>query len=630
MQLSALTTALGRLLAELQRRKVLRIAAAYVVGAWIVLQVALALQTAMSLSGQFSAAILALLVIGFFVTLVLAWFYEITPEGVKRTAPATGDAPLVKPQTTDLALAGALTLVFIAGVAQFFWPNDAGQEATATAESTAATDAAEKPKPQSPKLGDKSIAVLPFKNLSPDKDDAYFADGLTEETLNVLTLVAGLKVISRTSSEAFKGKDTPLSDIAKTLGVRYILEGSVRRDGPDVRITAQLIDAPADTHVWSKTFEPKLEQVFQVQNDIARALALALDLELLASEGARGAPTKNMKAYRIWLQARELSRSGGARAIGLAELYERAIALDPTFAPAWGALSVQLGNQAVFDRTLARTALPSAKQAAATAEKLNADYLGVHLVRGSIAFWELRWRDAEQEFQKLFDNDQARSVGCMATAFMRSRAGYFKDAERFEQEGRSLDPLNRNFDLVRLLRAFDQGDDAVVNSTARLMTWASKEAAAYGYYMLTKIALDKGDRQAAEIQFRSYMAARGTNREIGQRLLSAMKSQASIPTAVKALRAEEARDPSFDVEPFLYLIDPTNAWIEELNARIAKGETISLVWRIGGVWRVIAKGDGDHPKVKALLRNVGLVDYWRATGWPDRCRPKGEDDFECS
>ena len=269
MQLSAITASLGRFLAELQRRKVLRVAATYLVGAWVVLQVAVALQTAWALEASFSGTILNLLIVGFPVVLGLAWFFEITPEGIKRTA-AASDGAIAKLQTTDFVLAGALALVFCIGVAQFFWPKDAGQEATATAEPKTAADAAEKPKLEPPKLGDKSIAVLPFKNLSPNKDDAYFADGLTEETLNVLTLVAGLKVISRTSSETFKGKDTPLPEIAKTLGVRYILEGSVRRDGDKVRVTAQLIDVPTDTHVWSKTFEPKLEQVFVVQNEIAR------------------------------------------------------------------------------------------------------------------------------------------------------------------------------------------------------------------------------------------------------------------------------------------------------------------------------------------------------------------------
>jgi hypothetical protein len=126
------------------------------------------------------------------------------------------------------------------------------------------------------------------------------------------------------------------------------------------------------------------------------------------------------------------------------------------------------------------------------------------------------------------------------------------------------------------------------------------------------------------------MTARGKNRSVMEPVSRALKSPDSVASAIKTLRAEEAKDPSFDIEPFLYLIDPANAWIDELYARIADHDTIPVAWTIGRIWRVIAQGEGNNPKVKALLKNAGLVDYWKKHGWPDRCRAKGEDDFECS
>jgi hypothetical protein len=126
------------------------------------------------------------------------------------------------------------------------------------------------------------------------------------------------------------------------------------------------------------------------------------------------------------------------------------------------------------------------------------------------------------------------------------------------------------------------------------------------------------------------MAAKGTNNDMLGPVSSALRSKTSIGTAIKALRAEAAKDPTFEIAEFLALIDPKDAWIDELNTRIASGETLSVAWRIGGVWRLIAQGEGSNPKLKALLRNAGLVDYWKKHGWPDRCRAKGEDDFECS
>jgi TolB-like protein len=534
-----------------------------------------------------------------------------------------------KPQTTDLILAGALGLVIVFGVVQLA---TSGGTTTATTEPKTAAIEGDKPKVEAPRLGDKSIAVLPFKNLSPDKDDAYFADGLTEETLNVLAQVSGLKVISRTSSETFKGKDTPLPDIAKALGVRYILEGSVRRDGENVRITAQLIDVPSDTHVWSKTFEPKLERVFEVQGDIAHAIANALDLELKIASGPHGAPTQNMAAYRLWLQANALARSGRAPpgSPEFVDLVKRAIALDPNFAEAHIMLAVSYANRAFVSRIDGREALALVKREVATAERLKPASPYLHLGRGAIADYELRWHAAEQEFLQLRDFDPLRSLGLMGLASTVSRAGKFSDTKRFLAEGQSLDPLNRLYQISTLLLAFDEGDDDQVSTMAHLMTWGGKGTAEYAYYFLAKLAQDKGDHLAAGRQFKAFMTAKGTNHDVVEPVYNALRSPASIPTAIKALRAEEAKDPSFEIETFLFLIDPTNAWIDELNARIASGDTLTVYYRLSNVWRLIAHGDGNNPKVKALMRNAGLVDYWKTHGWPDRCRTKGEDDFECS
>ena len=612
-------------IAELQRRKVLRVATGYVVAAWIILQVAVAVQTAWALSAAFSGTILSLLVIGFPAAVGLAWFFEVTPQGIKRTS-TSGDGTITKLQRTDFVLAGALALVFCLGVAQLFWPREAAQEATAAAELKSAV--AEKPKSEPPRLGDKSIAVLPFKNLSPDKDDAFFAEGLTEETLNVLAQVRGLKVMSRTSSQTFAGKNTPLSEIASVLGVRYILEGSVRRERENVRITAQLIDVPTDTHVWSKTFEPTLDHAFAVQDDIARAIALALDLEIKMSAGPRGAPTQNMAAYRAWLQGIALSRGGGAAE--LVEHYQRAIDLDPNFAEAYASLSVAYTARAVTSPELRKDALILAKRAVATAAELKPSLPVVQFGRGSIAFYELRWADAERGFSSVRDFDPLRSIGCLGLTSVLWRTGKFTEAARVMREGRTHDPLNRNFQLVSILTAFDQGDDDQVDAWARLMTWAPRNMAAYGHILLAKIAQDKRDHLAAGKHFKDFMRSRETNRRVVEPVSKALRFPTAIPAAVETLRAEAARDPTFDIERPLYLIDPTNAWIDELNARIARGETLSVAWRVGGVWRLVAQGHGNNPKVKHLMRNAGLVEYWRKHGWPDRCRAKGEDDFECS
>ena len=230
------------------------------------------------------------------------------------------------------------------------------------------TAEAPKPKPEPPALGDKSIAVLPFANLSPDKENEYFADGLTEELLNLLAKIGDLKVISRTSSFAFKGKNTPLPEIAKQLGVRHILEGSVRTDGDELRVTAQLIDVSTDTHLWSETYERKLENVFALQDEIARDIAGALNVEVTLADGTQEAPTKDFEAYRMFLKARALHarRSEG-------DLEEASIStntrsrLDPNFAEAhaglatnYAAMAARLGGPFAEFRSLARRSADTA------------------------------------------------------------------------------------------------------------------------------------------------------------------------------------------------------------------------------------------------------------------------------
>jgi predicted Zn-dependent protease len=242
----------------------------------------------------------------------------------------------------------------------------------------------------------------------------------------------------------------------------------------------------------------------------------------------------------------------------------------------------------------------------------------------------LRWEDTIQEASKAIDIDPSLPIGYIVLGPTLERVGKFQDAERILKQGHSIDPLSPDFGTVTLLMALDRGDDRLVEAIARQLIGSSREVGMWAHFLLARIAHDKGDHAAAEKEFRAFMAARGANEDITEPVSEALSSKASVAAAIKALRAEEAKDPTFEIAEFLGLIDSNGAWIDELNARIAKGETLSVAWRIGGVWRLLAQGEGRNPKVRALMRNAGLVDYWKANGWPDRCRPKGEDDFECS
>ena len=620
-----MTQHLLKFVSELQRRKVLRIAAAYVVGAWIVLQVSLALQTAMSLSGQFSAAILALLVIGFFVTLVLAWFYEITPEGVKRTAPATGDTPLVKPQTTDLILAGALTLVVIVALVQLFTASPTTPPAatpTTTAEATPA-------KPEPLPLGDKSIAVLPFANLSTDEKDAYFADGLTEEILNILVRLHGVRVTSRTSSFAFKGKEVGVKEIAKQLAVRHILEGSVRRDGETVRVTAQLIDTASDAHIWSETYERKLADVFTLQDEIARAIAGALNIELSVSSGGGGAPTKNMEAYRLYLKAREQSSvlSDGSMTAGI-DLFKRAIELDPSFAEAYAHMATFYIGRVTFDPEHRDEHLAKAREAVETALELKPDFATAYAILGGLAMGRSEWEVATENTDKALAIEPSNAHALMMQGHRQAALGYFQKAHASFEDMAQADPLFSLSPLRFLMLAFAEGDnDAAEKFATKLLPFKGLGGfAANG--TLAHAARERGDLDAASKFARLSIMSSGQLDALIEPVTQAVQDPKRRTRAVAAIREAVTDHPAFDPEGLFILIGANDEALDSLIARANSHRSLSAAMMYG--WRLVARGEGSNPKLKELMRNAGLVDYWKKHGWPDRCRPKGEDDFECS
>ena len=314
-------------IAELRRRHVFRVAAAYAFVAWLVIQIAAATFPALQLPEWTTRLIVMICVLGFPVAIALAWAYDVTPQGVVRTDPVagTGDA------TGKLAGASPW-FALVAGVLLGFAAFQAWRGFAPDAAVTAGAD-------------HKSIAVLPFENVSSDAENEHFADGLHDELLTKLAKIHDLKVISRTSVMEYKGKTRNLRDIGKALGVATILEGTVRKAGNRVRLSVQLIDTTTDAHLWAETFERELTDVFQIQTAVADEIAQALKLSFSAEE--RGAVDKqasaNPEAYDLYLRARRYGDyfyTEGEDLTKARELLERAIALDPGFAEAHGRLAV--------------------------------------------------------------------------------------------------------------------------------------------------------------------------------------------------------------------------------------------------------------------------------------------------
>jgi len=314
-------------LAELRRRRVYRVAAVYLVVGWVILQLGNIVVEPLGLPDWTMAFLIVLVVVGFPLALLLTWAFEITPQGVRRTEPQVASpaapsssepGPSPRRRISTYAGAGALLVLIFLGGYHFFGegPGSRGGPEDASA---------------------RTIAVLPFENSSPDAENEFFADGVTDDILTHLSRIADLTVPSRTTVMRYKGSPLSVSEIAEELGVEYVLEGSVRRAGDRVRISTQLVHAARDQGLWAEAYERDLEDIFAVQSDIARSIADALQAELSPTEESRivERPTENLQAYDLFLLGREsfyrYDLEGTERAM---ESFREALALDPGFAQA--------------------------------------------------------------------------------------------------------------------------------------------------------------------------------------------------------------------------------------------------------------------------------------------------------
>lgn len=323
---------MSKIFTEFKRRNVFRIAALYLVVAWLLLQVSAALESSLYLPDWFDSLVAALLLLGLPVALICAWAFEMTPDGFKRTE-KLGDQELNSLNKNNkleyVLLASMLAIIGLVGSQTIF--NDVPSEGANEVRSTHSG--------HTQSNGDNSIAVLPFTDLSPEHDQEYFADGISEEILNVLAQEPELNVAGRTSSFAFKGRNEDLREIGKALGVAHILEGSVRKDGENIRVTAQLIEVEDGFHLWSETYDRKLVDIFSIQDEVAAKIFSALTNTIMGgSRSLQAAPlsANTLEAYELYLLARQRIYTREKTQLESAvELLDRAIALDSQYAPTY-------------------------------------------------------------------------------------------------------------------------------------------------------------------------------------------------------------------------------------------------------------------------------------------------------
>ena len=413
---------LARWFAELRRRKVVRVAIVYVVIAWLLIQIADATFEPIGLPDWANRLVIVLVVLGFPLACGLAWAFDVTPRGIERTV-STAD----RREARGTAVGP--------GAAAWLAPEPADAAAVSL------------PAPMNP-----SVAILPFADMSAARDQEYFCDGIAEEIINALTCVRGLQVASRTSSFQFKGRAADVREIGRSLGVTAVLEGSVRRSAERVRITAQLVSSTDGFHLWSESFDRRLEDIFATQSEIARNIVSALRSSLTKEEEQRieRGGTRSPQAYEYYLRARQLHNEHSDTTIKQAiGLFRRAIESDPQFAKAHAGLAMALASAIFWRMGVPAGAMEEAMRAAKRAEELAPDLPEAWLAQGNLYSAALKPADADRAFERALEgNPDSFDVLHLYARHAFSAGQHAKSVELFER-ARLLAP--DDYQVVALL-----------------------------------------------------------------------------------------------------------------------------------------------------------------------------------
>ncbi len=581
-------------ISELKRRNVIRMAGLYLVAAWLITQVAGTVLPMFGAPLWVARSIVVVLAIGFLPALAFAWVFELTPEGFRRdgdVAPEKSIAPQTGQRMNRMIIATLMLALVYFGLDKFVLaPRRAAAVAVASAVPAVAAD--------------NSIAVLPFVDMSQAKDQEYFSDGLSEELLNQLAQIPQLRVIARTSSFSFKGKEVDVAEIARTLKVGHVLEGSVRKSGNTLRITAQLIRSSDSSHLWSNTYDRDLTDVFKVQDEISREVVAALKLKLLpGNQPDNTQRTHNAQAYEQLLLADKVYRVSGRPAVEAAALgYQKAIALDPNYANAYAGLCNMQANLADFAENLEQReamvvqALANCDQAV----KLAPDLPDGYSWRGNVRYrmrWD--WKGAQADVDQALRLDPNNVAALANYAALQFIAGKREQGLGAMQRAVAADPLSDAawLALGRFLDAAGKQDEA---KRALLRALELNPTQNWGNFLLGNILLREGHVDEAATY---YQRAPEQFQTTGMAMLEFTRGNEA---ASQALLAKMEKD--FAVG-FAFQIAQIHAWRGEKDPAFAWLER-GMALHDGGMFRLrydpVLDPLRKDPRFDALVAKMGF------------------------
>jgi TolB-like protein len=585
------------LITELKRRSVFKVGAAYLVVAWLVIQAAAIAFPTFDAPAWALRVFIFVLMLGFPVALVIAWAVEMTPEGIRLEPGESGN----KRFFALIAVLAALA------VGWYFY----GQ-------------ASYRPDDPQAQEGPPSVAVLPFANLSGDAAQEFFSDGMTEEILNVLVKIPDLKVAARTSVFAFKGQGGDVREIGRKLGVTHIVEGSVRRDGGMIRITAQLIRVSDGFHVWSETFDREVKSVFAVQDEIARRIAGQLKGTLAKAEAPAARADIDPAAYEEYLMARKLyrSRSDVLQAVGR---LQRTVARAPDFAPGWASLCLAIEVTPYFaDRLQLQGLGPLLPQMRAAAERARAlapgDAMTLHAL-ANVARGEGRFLEAEDLYRQAIAVDPTYPDVREDLSELLVSVGRFQDGLAEARTLVALEPFAWIFwNRISVAGVALRRPDLIDESQAKVNELNPTRAfASTGRF---NMAIAMGDRAAAAKYLEQTTAEQPW---LQMRTLALWRWSQRDPAIDDATARAAIRDDA-DNAAFAALRGEHDLFFEST----VQAHTPHVRYQTFGYFDyAIDRSLIADPRAERMLREYGFEAYWRARGWPANCRPLGDEDFEC-
>jgi TolB-like protein len=588
---------------SLRRRKIVQWGVAYVAAAWALLQGLAYLSSVFHWSMQLQRPATTAFLVGLPIALVLAWYH--------------GDRGHQRVTGREFAI---LIVLLLLGGGLFWW---VGRLPDVTDVPAAAGSSATAP-PQVPALTGTSIAVLPFVNMSDDKGNEYFSDGISEELLNVLVRVDGLGVASRTSSFGYKNSPLGTAAIAQALKVNHVLEGSVRKSGNHVRITAQLIDAVHDRHLWSETYDRELTDIFAIQEEIANAIVDALRTQLGTAKKTVApvtvrVDTKNVEAYALYLKARELfiARKDLPESI---RLFEQVTRMDPDFARGWEGLAAVASvapSWAITDRDYTAMAQQAAKRALEIDPSLSMPWAALGNSYKNV--WPVDWSGQFQLLDRAVAADPRNATAYLFRGISWLDVGFFERAladfnRCLELEPNYSNALRHKALALLYLGKADEALDLFERGVARGFILSRAEN-----FVAPLIA--RGDLLAAHL----LLDRIGFAPEVRDMLIDAIRRPHPVRREevanIERYLADHTDLPDLQLvrsHPYLWLGD------FERVGRTDERVTLELL-----SWERYPPGYRNSPGFKRKLEAKGVLAYWRTKGFPPQCRALGEKDFTC-